>query len=71
MQVLKGTKREITLMLWNEQLQKAEKKLAESRECQKRFGDHEDWVRKDEQKVEEIKQNMQEVVEYMNKHNIR
>ena len=32
MQVLKGTKREITLMLWNEQLEKAKKRLEESKE---------------------------------------
>ena len=33
MQVLKGTKREITLMLWNEQLEKAKKRLEESKKC--------------------------------------
>lgn len=39
MQVLKGTKREITLMEWDEQLKKAEKKLEDSKECYRRFGD--------------------------------
>jgi len=39
MQILKGTKREITLMQWNEQLEKAEKRLAESEECQRRYGE--------------------------------
>ena len=31
MQVLRGTKREVTLMLWNEQLEKAKKRLEESK----------------------------------------
>ena len=31
MQILKGTKREITLLEWNEVLSKAEKSLAESK----------------------------------------
>jgi len=71
MQILTGTKREITLKLWNEQLEKAEKRLAESRECQEKFGDHEEWVKEDEEKVAEIKQHIKEVTEYMDKHNIK
>ena len=71
MQRLTGTKREITLKLWNEQLEKAEKRLAESRKCQEKFGDHEEWVKEDEEKVAEIKQHIKEVTEYMNKHNIK
>lgn len=39
MQILRGTKREITLMQWNEQLEKAKKKLEDSKECYRRFGD--------------------------------
>ena len=33
MQILRGTKRQITLMEWNEQLEKANKRLDNSKEC--------------------------------------
>lgn len=56
MQVMRGTKSEITLMLWNEQLQEAEKRLADSKECFRLFEDNEDWIAEDQRKVDEIKQ---------------
>jgi anti-sigma28 factor (negative regulator of flagellin synthesis) len=73
MQVLKGTKREITLMEWDEQLKKAEKKLADSKECYRRFGDDDSkqWAEEDEKKVAEIKQYIKEVTEFMDKNNIK
>jgi len=71
MKILKGTKREITLMEWNEVLAKAEKRLADSKECYKRFGDNEEWIEEDEKKVAEIKQHMKEVIEFMDKNNIQ
>ena len=71
MQILRGTKREVTLMQWNEQLEKAEKRLQESKECHELFGDNEDWVKQDQAKVDEIKKHIQEVIEYMDKHNIK
>ena len=73
MQILKGTKREITLMEWEEQLKKAEKKLSDSQECYKRFGDSDSkqWIEEDEKKVFEIKQNIKEVIAFMDEHNIK
>ncbi len=71
MQILRGTKREITLMQWNEQLEKAKKKLNDSRKCHELYGDHEDWIEEDEKKVSEIKKHIQEVTEYMDKNNIK
>lgn len=71
MQVLRGTKREITLFQWNEQLQKAEKRLADSKECFRRFGDNEDWIAEDQRKVDEIKQQIKEVTQYMDEHGIK
>jgi hypothetical protein len=73
MQILKGTKREITLMEWDEQLKKAEKKLSDSKECYRRFGDDDSkqWIEEDEKKVAEIKQHIKEVTEFMNAHNIK
>ena len=46
MQILTGSKREITLMQWNEQLEKAKKKLEESKKCYELFGDEDSkqWV---------------------------
>ena len=72
MQILTGTKREITLMQWNEQLAKAEKRLEDSKECYRRFGDDDSkqWIEEDQAKVDEIKQSIKEVIEYMDKHNI-
>ena len=71
MQILTGTKREITLMQWNEELEKANKKLADSRAVQERFGDHQEWVEHDEKKVKEIQDNIREVIEFMDKNNIK
>ena len=73
MQVLRGTKREITLMEWDEQLKKAEKKLEDSKECYRRFGDDDSkqWVEEDEKKVAEVKQHIKEVTEFMDKNNIK
>jgi hypothetical protein len=73
MQILKGTKREITLMEWDEQLKKAEKKLKDSEECYRRFGDDDSkkWIKEDAEKVSKIKQQIQEVIEFMDKNNIK
>ena len=73
MRILKGTKREITLMEWGEVLNKAEKRLEESKECFRRFGDKDSkkWIEEDQKKVDKIKQQIAEVIEFMDKHNIQ
>lgn len=71
MEILTGTKREIALLQWNEQLQKAEKRLQDSQKVFELFGDNEEWVKEDQRKVDEIKKQIKEVVEYMDIHNIR
>ena len=73
MQVLRGTKREITMMEWNEVLAKAEKKLADSKKCYELYGDDDSkqWIEEDKKKVAEIKQQIKEVVEFMDKHGIK
>lgn len=73
MQVLTGSKREITLMLWNEHLEKAKKSLEESKECYRRFGDDDSkqWIEEDQRKVDEIEQEIKEVIDFMNDHNIK
>lgn len=73
MQILRGTKREITLMQWNEQLRKAEKRLSDSKKCFELFGGSDDKQRiaEDEEKVSEIKKHINEVIEFMDAHNIK
>ena len=73
MQVLRGTKREITMMEWNEVLAKAEKKLADSKKCYELYGDDDSkrWIEEDEKKVAEIKQSIKEAIEFMDSHNIK
>ena len=73
MQVLRGTKREITMMEWNEVLAKAEKKLADSKKCYELYGDDDSkqWIEEDEKKVAEIKQQIKEAVEFMDNHGIK
>lgn len=73
MQVLTGSKREITLMQWNEQLEKAKKRLEDSKECYRRFGDEDSkqWIKEDEEKVAKIEQQIKEVIAFMDAHNIK
>ena len=73
MQVLRGSRREIVMMEWNELLAKAEKRLAESEECYRRFGDEDSkqWIEEDKAKVEKIKEQIREVVAFMDAHNIQ
>ena len=73
MQILKGTKREITLLEWNELLTKAEKSLAETKKCYERYGDNDSkqWIEEDTAKVNHIKQQIKEVIGFMNKNNIK
>ena len=73
MKVMTGTKREITLFQWGEVLAKAEKSLADSKKCYELYGDEDSkrWVEEDTAKVNKIKQQIKEVIEYMNKHGIK
>lgn len=71
MQILSGTKREITLRQWNEQLEKAEKKLADSKKCHEIFGGNEQWIAEDEEKVNNIKMQIEKVTAFMDAHNIK
>lgn len=73
MQILKGTKREITLLEWNEVLAKAEKSLAESKKCYELYQDDDSkqWVEEDTAKVNHIKQQIKEVTDFMDKNQIK
>ena len=73
MQILTGTKRKITLMQWNEQLEKAKKRLEESKKCYELYGDEDSkrWIAEDEKKVADIEKKIKEVVEFMEEHDIK
>lgn len=70
MQVLIGTKREITIMLLDEQIAKAKKSLADSKKCFELYGDNEDWIAEDEKKLAELEQHKREAIAYMDEHGI-
>lgn len=73
MQILRGTKREITIMQWEEQLKRAKKRLEDSRKCYELFGGEDDKQRvvEDEQRVSEIEQKMKKAIDFMEEHGIK
>lgn len=72
MQIIKGTKREITIMLWDEQIRKAEKRLADSKRCYEVFGDADSkaMIEEDEKYLEELIQRKNQAINYMDMHGI-
>ena len=70
MQVLTGTKREITIMLGDEQIAKAKKRLADSKKCFELYGDNEDWITEDEKNLAELEHRKREAIAYMDEHGI-
>ena len=56
-----GNKYEITMFQWYEILAKAEKRLEESIECNKRFGDNEEWIIEDAEKVNKAKADIEKI----------
>lgn len=66
-----GNKYEITMFQWYEILAKAEKRLKESIECNRRFGDNEEWITEDTEKVNKIKTDIEEVREKLESMNIQ
>ncbi|MBR1750876.1 MAG: hypothetical protein IJ740_08360 [Ruminococcus sp.] len=72
MQIIKGTKREVTIHLWDEQISKAKKRLAYSKKCYELFGDTDSkmWIEEDEKKLAELEQHKKEAIEFMDAHEI-
>lgn len=60
-------------MQWEEQLNKAKKSLEESKKCYELYGDEDSkqWIKEDEEKVRNIEKQIKEVIEFMDKHNIK
>lgn len=73
MEILTGTRREITIQQWQEQLEKYVKRLNDSMECFRRF--HEDIdaenIMEDAEKIAEIARETKEVIYNMNLMGIR
>lgn len=64
------TKREQVIKEWERQIEKAEKKLAESTKCYELFGDEDfynEWVVADRKRVEELKNNMAKAIAFMDR----
>lgn len=66
-----GNKYEITMFQWYEILAKAEKRLEESIECNRRFGDNEEWIIEDTEKVNKAKADVEEIKEKLSNMNIQ
>lgn len=73
MQVLTGTKREITLMQWQEQLEKYMKRANDSMECFRLYHESDDLTHltEDCEKLIDLCKHTKEVISFMDKHNIK
>jgi hypothetical protein len=70
MMVMTGNKYENTMYEWYEILAKAEKRLADSIECNKLYGDNEDWIEEDTAKVEKINRQISDVKASLESRNV-
>lgn len=73
MEILTGTKRQINVKLWKEQLEKHVKRLNDSMECFRRFEEADDLEHliEDCEKLAEIAKQAKQVIEYMDYNNIK
>jgi hypothetical protein len=73
MEILTGTKREITIQQWQEQLDKYVKRLNDSMECFRRFHEEGDaeHIMEDAEKIAEIARNTKEAIYNMNLMGVR
>ena len=73
MEILTGTKRQINVKLWKEQLEKHVKRLNDSMECFRRFEEADDLghMIEDCEKLAEIAKQAKKAIEYMDYNNIK
>lgn len=66
------TRREQTLIEWNRVLEKAKKRLEDSKKCYELFGDDDSkrYIEEDEKKVKEIEGKIKKVILFMNEQGI-
>lgn len=65
-----GNKYEITMFQWYEILAKAQKRLDESIECNRLWGDNEEWITEDTEKLNKVKAEVREVEDKMKSMNL-
>lgn len=73
MRVLKGTKREITIMEWQEQLDKYMKRANDSMECFRLYHGTDDLIHLSEdcEKLIELCNHVKDAIEFMDAHEIK
>lgn len=73
MQVLQGTKREITIIEWQEQLEKYMKRANDCMECFRLYHNSDDLIHLSEdcEKLIELCNHAKEAIEFMDAHNIK
>lgn len=73
MQILRGTKREITIMQWVEQLEKYMKRANDCMECFKLYHGSDDLIHlaEDCEKLIELCDHAKKAIEFMDDHNIK
>ena len=73
MQILKGSKRAITVMEWEEQIEKAMKRANDSMECFRRYHEADDLLHLSEdcEKLLELCKSAKEAIEFMDLHNMK
>ncbi len=73
MQMLKGSKRKITIMEWQEQLEKYMKRANDSMECFRLYNESDDLTHliEDCEKLIELCNHTKEVIAFMNANNIK
>ena len=73
MEILTDTKRQISVKLWKEQLEKNVKRLNDSMECFRRFEEADDLEHliEDCEKLAEIAKHAKKAIEYMDRNNVK
>ena len=73
MQILQGTKREITITQWKEQLEKHIKRANDSMECFRRFHDSDslEHLKEDAEKIIYYCEHAKEAIDFMDLHGIK
>lgn len=67
------SRRESVLSDWDRLLKKAEKSLEDSKTLYELYGDedYKQWIEEDQEKVDEVKKQIEDVIKFMDEHNIK
>ena len=70
MKIMCGNKYENTMYEWYEKLAKAEKRLQDSIKCNEAYGGNEEWIKEDAERVENIRNCIEQVKAKLAERNI-